>query len=211
MYVVVTRLSTSSHSFSGRRKFLGLLVYSAEDLEGCGVGSDQLLLAFFIRFFLCFADFLASVLNYLHLPCIVVFYVLLFLSTDPPSSPPLISGIQDGGHSEGETLTLSCSVTGGKPPISFVSFLCGQGPGDSPDTTSTVNSLTTVTSYLTFERLDSTVNGTVCRCSPYWKEDPSRYTQTATATITVIGVYLCILSYKAPYLGCNLMQKRKLQ
>ena len=119
------------------------------------------------------------------------------LSTDPPSSPPLISGVQDGGHSEGEALSLSCSVTGGQPPVSFINFWCDQGTEDSPDTTTTVNGVTTVTSYLTFDRLDLTMNGTVCRCSAPWSERPSLYTRTATATITVIGVYLCLFSYKA--------------
>ena len=113
-----------------------------------------------------------------------------FLSSDPPSSSPLISGIQDGGHTEGESLSLSCSVTGGQPPVSSVNFWCGDVSGDSPDTTKTVNGMTTVTSGVTFDRLNSTTNGTVCQCSAHWIERPSLYTQTVTATITVIGVYL---------------------
>ena len=112
------------------------------------------------------------------------------MSTDPPSSPPLISGVQDGGHTEGESLNLSCSVTGGQPPVSTVNFWCRQGPGDSPDTTTTVNGLTTVTSSLTFDHLDLTMSKTWCQCSADWSERPSVYTQTATATITVIGIYL---------------------
>ena len=81
-------------------------------------------------------------------------------------------------------------MTGGQPPVSFINFWCGHGPRDSPDTTTTVNGVTTVTSYLTFDRLDLNMNGTVCRCSAHWSERPSLYTQIATATITVIGVYL---------------------
>ena len=119
------------------------------------------------------------------------------MSTDPPSSPPLISGVQDGGHTEGESLSLSCSVTGGKPLVSSVSFWCGHGPGDGPDTTATVDGVTTVTSGVTFDRLDLTMNGTVCPCSAHWSKRPSLYTQTATTTIIVIGVYLCLFSYKA--------------
>ena len=111
-------------------------------------------------------------------------------STDPPSSPPLINGVQDGGHSEGESLSLSCSVTGGQPPVTSVTFWCGQDQGDSLDTTTTVNGVTTVTSGVTFDRLDLTMNGTVCQCSAHWSERPSLYTQNATATVTVIGVYL---------------------
>ena len=113
-----------------------------------------------------------------------------FLSTDPPSSPPLISGVQDGGHTEGRSLSLSCSVTGGQPPVSSVTFWCHGGPGDSADTTATVNGVTTVTSGVTFDRLDLTMNGTVCLCSAHWSDRPSIYTQTATTTITVIGMYL---------------------
>ena len=119
------------------------------------------------------------------------------MSTDPPSSPPLIRGVQDGGHTEGESLSLSCSVTGGQPPVSSINFWCGQVSGDSPDTTTTVDGVTTVTSGVTFDRLDSSMKGTVCRCSAHWSERPSLYTQTATATITVIGEYLCIVSCKA--------------
>ena len=116
--------------------------------------------------------------------------ITLFLCTDPPSSPPLISGVQDGGHTEGESLSLSCSVTGGQPPVSYVNFWCGHGPGNGPDTTTTVNGVTTVTSGVTFDRLDLTMIGTVCRCYAHWSERPSLYTRTATATITVIGMYL---------------------
>ena len=124
-------------------------------------------------------------------------------STDPPSSPPLISGVQDGGNTEGESLSLSCSVTGGQPPVTSVTFWCGDVAGESPDTTTKVNGVTTVTSGVTFDRLDLTMNGTVCQCSAPWSERPSLYTQTATATITVIGVYLCLFSYKAQWLVCN--------
>ena len=120
-----------------------------------------------------------------------------FLSTDPPSSPPLISRVQDGGHTEGKSLNLSCSVTGGQPPVRYVMFWCGYVAGDSAETTTTVNGVTTVSSNVTFDRLDLTMNGTVCQCSAHWIERPSLYTQTATATITVIGVYLCLFSYKA--------------
>ena len=127
---------------------------------------------------------------------LLLFDIILIFNfyTDPPSSLPLISGVQDGGHSEGESLSLSCSVTGGQPPVSSVSFWCGQQSGDKSDTTTTVNGVTTVTSGVTFDPLDLTMTGTVCRCSAHWSERPSLYTQTATATITVIGVYLCLFS-----------------
>ena len=111
------------------------------------------------------------------------------MSSDPPASPPLIIGVQDGGHTEGEPLTLSCSVTGGQPPVTVINFWCGQASGDSSDTTATVNGVTTLTSSVTFDRLDSTMNGTVCQCSAHWPKRPSLYTQTATITITLIGVY----------------------
>ena len=81
-------------------------------------------------------------------------------------------------------------MTGGNPLVSTVNFWCRPAPGDGLDTTTTVNGVTTVTSYLTFDRLDLTMNGTVCQCNAPWSERPSLYTQTATVTITVIGVYL---------------------
>ena len=113
------------------------------------------------------------------------------MSADPPPSPPQITGVQDGGHTEGEALTLSCSVTGGQPPVRSINFLCAHAAGDSVDTTATVNGVTTLTSNVTFDRLDSTMNGTMCQCSGHWLERPSLYTEKATATIVVNGVCLC--------------------
>ena len=111
------------------------------------------------------------------------------MSSDPPASPPLIIGVQDGGHTEGEPLTLSCSVTGGQPPVTVINFWYGQASGDSSDTTATVNGVIILTRSVTFDRLDSTMNGTVCQCSALWRQRPSLYTQTSTVTITLIGVY----------------------
>ena len=81
-------------------------------------------------------------------------------------------------------------MTGGQPPVSFVSFWCGNIAEDSLDTTATDDGVTTVTSNVTFDRLNSATNGTVCRCYAQWDDGKSLYTTTATATITVIGVYL---------------------
>ena len=55
--------------------------------------------------------------------------------------------------------------------------------------------MTTVTSYLTFDPLDLTMNGTVCQCNAPWSERQPLYTLTATVTITVIGMYLKAVSY----------------
>ena len=117
--------------------------------------------------------------------------------TDLPSSPPQIAGVKVDGYIEGDPLALSCSVTGGQPPVTSVTFWCGS-LADSTDTTATVNGVTAVTSNVTFDRLDLNMNGAVCQCSAIWRVKPSLYTQTATATIIVIGVYLLagnILSY----------------
>ena len=111
------------------------------------------------------------------------------MSADPPPSPPQITGVQDGGHTEGEALTLSCSVTGGQPPVRSINFWCAHATGDSVDTTATVNGVIILTRSVTFDRLDSTMNGTVCQCSALWRQRPSLYTQTSTVTITLIGVY----------------------
>ena len=115
------------------------------------------------------------------------------MSPDPPELPQ-IAGVKDGGHPEGEPLTLVCGVSGGQPPVRSVTFWCGQFVGDSPDTTATVNGVTILTSHVTFDRLDSTMNGTVCQCSANWSERPSLYNQNSTATITVIGMRFCIKS-----------------
>ena len=124
--------------------------------------------------------------------------VCVCLCVDPPTRPPLIAGVQDGGHTEGEPLTLFCEVSGGKPPVSSITFWCGDGK-DRTDVVTTVGNLTTLTSNVTFDSLNSTTNGTLCRCSATWNKKPSLYAETATATITVIGVYLCIYMSKC----CN--------
>ena len=124
------------------------------------------------------------------------------MSADPPPSPPQITGVQDGGHTEGEAITLSCSVTGGQPPVRSIAFWCDPFSGDSPDTAATVNDITTLTSSVTFDRLDLTMNGTVCQCFAHWSERPSLYRHTATATITVIGVYLYKIKKKYKHSSC---------
>ena len=136
--------------------------------------------------------------------CFALLRRKIFLSTDPPAQIPLITGAEKGGLTEGEPLTLSCSVTGGQPPVTGVTFWCADDSGDSPDTKATVNSVTTLTSNVAFDRLDFTMNGTVCKCYANWAAKPILYTPTATVTITVIGMYVSLYNW---LLDCSCLRK----
>ncbi|PVD27673.1 hypothetical protein C0Q70_12840 [Pomacea canaliculata] len=83
----------------------------------------------------------------------------------PPPSPPNITGYKEGSVlTEGEQITLKCTVHGGKPKVTSVTFYCGDGRdstdvfGDEFVTSSVV--ITVQTKH----------NNTVCKCSATWTQ-----------------------------------------
>ncbi|XP_076457336.1 uncharacterized protein LOC143291380 [Babylonia areolata] len=99
----------------------------------------------------------------------------------PPPSPPEISGTTS--HTEGDSLSLTCTVTGGNPPVSAVTFYCGTH-SDGPDTADGE----TVVSSVSINSVSAGDNGTLCLCFALWDDRPSLYTATSTVTITVVPV-----------------------
>ncbi|XP_076457337.1 uncharacterized protein LOC143291381 [Babylonia areolata] len=97
----------------------------------------------------------------------------------PPPSPPEISGTTS--HTEGDSLSLTCTVTGGNPRVTSVTFYCGSH-GDGPDTPDGE----TVVSSVSINSLSAGDNGTLCLCYATWNDRPSHKTVTSTVTITVI-------------------------
>ncbi|XP_076438226.1 uncharacterized protein LOC143277326 isoform X3 [Babylonia areolata] len=92
----------------------------------------------------------------------------------PPSSAPVITGYNGQGLYEGNTQTMTCTVHGGNPAVSSVTFTCDSG-GQVSGVSSTIQ--------VTASRDD---DGRNCTCSAKWKnKSPSWYTLTASVTLQV--------------------------
>ncbi|XP_076438229.1 synaptogenesis protein syg-2-like [Babylonia areolata] len=92
----------------------------------------------------------------------------------PPSSAPVITGYSGQGLYEGNTQTMTCTVQGGNPAVSSVTFTC-----DSEGQVSGVSSTIQVTALR-----DN--NGRNCTCSAKWEnKSPSWYTLTDSVTLQV--------------------------
>ena len=99
--------------------------------------------------------------------------------SDPPTFPPVITGY--GGESlyQGATRDITCTVTGGNPPVAGVTFTCG-GQGQEVSGTSRTITVTA----------DRSNHGSTCTCRARWKTyNPGWYTQTADVTLTVFCEY----------------------
>ncbi|XP_076438273.1 uncharacterized protein LOC143277375 [Babylonia areolata] len=92
----------------------------------------------------------------------------------PPSSPPVITGYSGGVLYAGNTQSMTCTVQGGNPAVSSVTFTCDSG-GQVSGVSSTIQ--------VTASRDN---NGRQCTCSANWKnKNPPWYTQTASVTLQV--------------------------
>ncbi|XP_076438250.1 uncharacterized protein LOC143277351 [Babylonia areolata] len=92
----------------------------------------------------------------------------------PPSSAPVITGYSGQGLYEGNTQNMTCTVQGGNPAVSSVTFTCDSG-GQVNGVSSTIQ--------VTASRDN---NGRNCTCSAKWKNrSPSWYTLTDSVTLQV--------------------------
>ena len=107
--------------------------------------------------------------------------------SDPPTDPPVIhSSSSESFVSQGDPLTLTCSVRGGKPVTeTSVTFDCP----NKPDMTD-VEGTTEVSSSLVFDPVAVSDNGRVCTCRPQWKTY-DWYTPQKQTTVTVYCECLC--------------------
>ncbi|XP_076455410.1 uncharacterized protein LOC143289997 isoform X2 [Babylonia areolata] len=103
----------------------------------------------------------------------------------PPQEAPTISGYSnDTVYQQGQRLNLSCSVPGGKPLVTAVSFSCGS---THQDTAPDIFKNTEVLSLLAIESLSVTDDGKTCVCTATWKHS-DWYTMNATAVLRVQAV-----------------------
>ncbi|KAK7491279.1 hypothetical protein BaRGS_00017550, partial [Batillaria attramentaria] len=110
-----------------------------------------------------------------------------FAFKDPPNLPPVISGYTaDRTVPEGASLRLTCTVTGGNPPVASVTFSCGDH-ADGTDTTeaSTVGQ-SSVTSVVNFDPFTAQDDGVTCVCTADWAPRPQSYTHRSEVTLTVL-------------------------
>ena len=107
--------------------------------------------------------------------------------SDPPTDPPVIhSSSSESFVYQGDPLTLTCSVRGGKPVTdTSVTFDCP----NKPDMTD-VEGTTEVSSSLVFDPVTVSDNGRVCTCRPQWKTY-DWYTPQKQTTVTVYCECLC--------------------
>ncbi|XP_070202727.1 uncharacterized protein [Littorina saxatilis] len=109
--------------------------------------------------------------------------------TYPPNVPPEITGyINNTELTEGDNLTLTCTVRGGNPPVSSVTFSCVSDHHNSPNDTvvnSAVHNDSSVSSTVTIERLQAGDDGTTCVCGAEWPYGPDTLSYTLTSSVTL--------------------------
>ncbi|KAK7497159.1 hypothetical protein BaRGS_00011689 [Batillaria attramentaria] len=107
---------------------------------------------------------------------------------DPPNLPPVISGYTaDRTVPEGTSLRLTCTVTGGNPPVASVTFYCGDR-ADGTDTTEPRPTLgqSSVTPVVNFDPSTAQDDSVTCVCTADWTPRPQLYTHRSEVTLTVL-------------------------
>lgn len=113
--------------------------------------------------------------------------VLIIVLSDPPPSPPVISGYQSGDILQtGSSLTMTCSVKGGKPLANVVLFSC-PAHLDNPD----ISEQNEMLSNLTINPIRASDDGATCVCTAVWKVE-TLYSLNDTKTLKVNGKYYLI-------------------
>ncbi|XP_076447106.1 uncharacterized protein LOC143284291 [Babylonia areolata] len=99
----------------------------------------------------------------------------------PPQEAPTINGHSDDTvYQQGDSLTMTCYVHGGKPIVSSVHFTCGAHEDTTPDIVGT----TEVHSLLSIAPLTTEDDGKTCFCTAKW-QDTDWYKLSATAVLRV--------------------------
>ncbi|KAK7497125.1 hypothetical protein BaRGS_00011655 [Batillaria attramentaria] len=117
------------------------------------------------------------------------FETLTFTPTisDDGNTAPVITDFWDGDSvMEGSNVTLTCSITGGKPTVTSVTISCGgQGRTLSSSGNQAVGG-TTPSINITIDFLRAEDDGTKCQCSGNWTTQPNLYLLKSSVTIYVI-------------------------
>ena len=119
----------------------------------------------------------------------------MFVSTfvDPPTTDPVITitstpSSSEGRLYQGDRVTLTCTVTGGKPlSATTVTFTC-PGKQVSQDTEGS----TGVSSSVTFDSLTNGDHNRVCTCSSKWKQT-DWYNRNNSTRLFVNSEFRCLL------------------
>lgn len=123
--------------------------------------------------------------------------------TDPPTSPPVLSGYTSRDSLwEGSSLTLNCTVHGGKPLVLSVNVFCESGVAIQPGTLETRGE--SVTRSVLLGPLKAGDNGTNCWCNATWHPEPAYFQDRTYLILTVFtlpGNH--VLQYLTTIMGCN--------
>ncbi|XP_070174676.1 low-density lipoprotein receptor-related protein 2-like isoform X2 [Littorina saxatilis] len=105
------------------------------------------------------------------------------LASDPPPSAPTITGYTAGEMKQaGERLTLTCTVSGGKPLVTSVNFWCNSHPDNKTD----VRGQNKVQSVLDIRSLEPEDDAMSCVCTGDWM-NRDFYKLSETITLRVNG------------------------
>ncbi|KAK7469706.1 hypothetical protein BaRGS_00036288 [Batillaria attramentaria] len=97
---------------------------------------------------------------------------------DPPSQPVIRGYATNQVLTVGDNVSLTCTVSGGKPPITDITFYCQRnGLESSAGIFDPLSSSSTVA----IDLLDASDNGTVCLCIGVWRPDTTRYFRGAVS------------------------------
>ncbi|XP_070201188.1 uncharacterized protein [Littorina saxatilis] len=120
----------------------------------------------------------------------------------PPPSPPVITGHENKSVLlVGERLTLTCTVTGGRPLVTSLSVRCWSGVQSEPSAMTVVNNSVTLT--FSIEAVEARHDGTECVCTGDWEGGREAYNASGRIVLTVIqGVNVLAWQVVAGASGC---------
>ncbi|KAK7469688.1 hypothetical protein BaRGS_00036270, partial [Batillaria attramentaria] len=118
----------------------------------------------------------------------VVGFVNYTMQVHYPPSPLIITGYNPSHVlTAGDSVSLTCSVSGGNPPVKNITFYCRRR---DTNVTGEFNP-TTSSSTLTIERLEVSDNGTECVCTASWQTNRTR--ASLSLTVSVVEEHINIL------------------
>ncbi|XP_070203220.1 uncharacterized protein [Littorina saxatilis] len=104
---------------------------------------------------------------------------------DPPPFPPVISGYNDKSGVTAGNLTLTCTVTGGRPLVTSVNVSCRPDVQGDVSWMNVTNTSVSVT--FTILSLEARHDGTECVCTADWEVHRETYNVSASIQLRVMG------------------------
>ena len=109
------------------------------------------------------------------------------LVTDPPATPPVVTSVDAPDFLRSDDV-INCTVTGGQPAVSAVSFTCLDPPLPDQDDVVRRDDVTGVTSLVSSVRVRTPTADSpeiACLCFGTWQPDPELYTKVTTQLLPV--------------------------